>query len=202
MVSTLDFESSDPSSNLGRTWTVFETRNPSKPLAHLMPIRYPLPMISRSVLNGKGLCHLDSWKTISFLNWQHVSVLDSIVVSIPACHAGDRGSIPRRGDYFYKQMSFFPWHLGMKWTQWILQYLDLLLDLGNWLKLKSIMIQSCYTCYTEANRYTWANLRWLIWNGKAHFLAYKTNWLLENCLSEVGFEPTPTDVDCDLNAAP
>ena len=24
--------------------------------------------------------------------------LDSIVVSIPACHAGDRGSIPRRGD--------------------------------------------------------------------------------------------------------
>ena len=26
--------------------------------------------------------------------------------------------------------------------------------------------------------------------------------LLENCLSEVGFEPTPTDVDCDLNAAP
>lgn len=27
-------------------------------------------------------------------------VLDSIVVSIPACHAGDRGSIPRRGDFF------------------------------------------------------------------------------------------------------
>ena len=25
---------------------------------------------------------------------------DSIVVSIPACHAGDRGSIPRRGVYF------------------------------------------------------------------------------------------------------
>ena len=24
----------------------------------------------------------------------------SIVVSIPACHAGDRGSIPRRGDTF------------------------------------------------------------------------------------------------------
>ena len=22
------------------------------------------------------------------------------------------------------------------------------------------------------------------------------------CLSEVGFEPTPTEVDCDLNAAP
>jgi hypothetical protein len=27
-------------------------------------------------------------------------VLDSIVVSIPACHAGGRGSIPRRGDIF------------------------------------------------------------------------------------------------------
>ena len=26
-----------------------------------------------------------------------ISVLGSIVVSIPACHAGDRGSIPRRG---------------------------------------------------------------------------------------------------------
>ena len=27
----------------------------------------------------------------------HRLFLDSIVVSIPACHAGDRGSIPRRG---------------------------------------------------------------------------------------------------------
>ena len=25
----------------------------------------------------------------------------SIVVSIPACHAGDRGSIPRHGDLFF-----------------------------------------------------------------------------------------------------
>ena len=29
-----------------------------------------------------------------------LSVLDSVVVSIPACHAGDRGSIPRRGAIF------------------------------------------------------------------------------------------------------
>ena len=29
------------------------------------------------------------------------SLHDSIVVSIPACHAGDRGSIPRRGAFFY-----------------------------------------------------------------------------------------------------
>ena len=28
-------------------------------------------------------------------------ILVSIVVSIPACHAGDRGSIPRRGDSFF-----------------------------------------------------------------------------------------------------
>ena len=26
-----------------------------------------------------------------------MDILGSIVVSIPACHAGDRGSIPRRG---------------------------------------------------------------------------------------------------------
>ena len=28
----------------------------------------------------------------------HYSIRDSIVASIPACHAGDRGSIPRRGE--------------------------------------------------------------------------------------------------------
>ena len=37
---------------------------------------------------------------VHWLNSDWVSVLDSIVVSIPACHAGDRGSIPRRGDCF------------------------------------------------------------------------------------------------------
>jgi hypothetical protein len=31
-------------------------------------------------------------------------VLGSIVVSIPACHAGDRGSIPRRGDFLKFQL--------------------------------------------------------------------------------------------------
>ena len=30
-----------------------------------------------------------------------VTFRDSIVASIPACHAGDRGSIPRRGATFY-----------------------------------------------------------------------------------------------------
>ena len=32
-------------------------------------------------------------------------ILVSIVVSIPACHAGDRGSIPRRGGFFSLSMS-------------------------------------------------------------------------------------------------
>ena len=35
---------------------------------------------------------------------QNRPLLDSIVVSIPACHAGDRGSIPRRG---VLSLSFF-----------------------------------------------------------------------------------------------
>ena len=36
-------------------------------------------------------------------------ILDSIVVSIPACHAGDRGSIPRRGDILIcKYCKFLP----------------------------------------------------------------------------------------------
>lgn len=34
-------------------------------------------------------------------------VLDSIVVSIPACHAGDPGSIPGRGAFFFVFFSFF-----------------------------------------------------------------------------------------------
>ena len=33
-------------------------------------------------------------------------VLGSIVVSIPACHAGDRGSIPRRGVFFFSLLIF------------------------------------------------------------------------------------------------
>ena len=36
--------------------------------------------------------------------WLGKCLHDSIVVSIPACHAGDRGSIPRRGAIF---ISFF-----------------------------------------------------------------------------------------------
>ena len=34
-------------------------------------------------------------------------ILGSIVVSIPACHAGDRGSIPRRGGYLFPTSEHF-----------------------------------------------------------------------------------------------
>ncbi len=33
-----------------------------------------------------------------------IEIRDSIVASIPACHAGDRGSIPRHGEYFCIQL--------------------------------------------------------------------------------------------------
>ena len=40
--------------------------------------------------------------------------LDSIVVSIPACHAGDPGSIPGRGDCEERDLThtLFPYSLG------------------------------------------------------------------------------------------
>ena len=50
-----------------------------------------------------------------YCNFPHIQhqVLGSIVVSIPACHAGDRGSIPRRGgedsfSFIYYYYFFFP----------------------------------------------------------------------------------------------
>ena len=39
------------------------------------------------------------WFGSNKLSYDH-QILGSIVVSIPACHAGDRGSIPRRGETF------------------------------------------------------------------------------------------------------
>ena len=43
-------------------------------------------------------------------------ILGSIVVSIPACHAGDRGSIPRRGDTlkFFFPLTFLFFDLGIE----------------------------------------------------------------------------------------
>ena len=44
---------------------------------------------------------------INTCNWLVVNILGSIVVSIPACHAGDRGSIPRRGEWLFSFFFFF-----------------------------------------------------------------------------------------------
>ncbi len=41
-------------------------------------------------------------------NW-YIKIPDSIVVSIPACHAGDRGSIPRLGDFIFFKLGLY-WH--------------------------------------------------------------------------------------------
>ena len=38
----------------------------------------------------------------------YLVVLGSIVVSIPTCHAGDRGSIPRRGGMCFLLLFSFP----------------------------------------------------------------------------------------------
>ena len=63
-------------------------------------------MVHHVTLSVVLAIHMDMVQFKRHLNYaesgdhQNSSVLDSIVVSIPACHAGDRGSIPRRGDYF------------------------------------------------------------------------------------------------------
>ncbi len=41
-------------------------------------------------------CHIFKFKKLL----KHIIIRVSIVVSIPACHAGDRGSIPRHGEFF------------------------------------------------------------------------------------------------------
>ena len=53
----------------------------------------------------------------------HQSIIVSIVVSIPACHAGDRGSIPRRGDQiirnntvYFCNSSFWCWLKSICWV--------------------------------------------------------------------------------------
>ena len=48
------------------------------------------------------------------LNTKFATVLGSIVVSILACHARDRGSIPRRGETFLSFLSLFGRHLFLK----------------------------------------------------------------------------------------
>ena len=54
-------------------------------------------------------------------------VLGSIVVSIPACHAGDRGSIPRRGEIFFFSFRNFIRRFGVSYQEWKPFSVDLLL---------------------------------------------------------------------------
>lgn len=48
-------------------------------------------------------------------------ILGSIVVSIPACHAGDRGSIPRRGGFFFLFLSSI-WAKCLALCSWLLYF--------------------------------------------------------------------------------
>ena len=64
--------------------------------------------LEQSRVYFRGRCRLytcstqmsGSDETVLLLPEIQYRILDSIVVSIPACHAGDRGSIPRRGELF------------------------------------------------------------------------------------------------------
>ena len=66
------------------------------------------PITQRSVDRNHPLLHTNfhlriiysAEHLLSSFTFVHSPVLDSIVVSIPACHAGDQGSIPCRGDLF------------------------------------------------------------------------------------------------------
>ena len=57
---------------------------------------------SQSVKNGTRTPCKQAKLLLKFKLYEIVhQILVSIVVSIPACHAGDRGSIPRRGGHFF-----------------------------------------------------------------------------------------------------
>ena len=53
---------------------------------------------------------------IALIKLSPPDILDSIVVSIPACHAGDQGSIPCRGDLFRN------WQKKVIIVTWLLWY--------------------------------------------------------------------------------
>ena len=66
---------------------------------------------SQLQLTSEWLCtqygKLSLWRILCLIMLMRPGfpLLDSIVVSIPACHAGDRGSIPRRGAFASLNMS-------------------------------------------------------------------------------------------------
>ena len=64
----------------------------------VLPRRQILHFIFHSLSTIK--CRDKTWPTFDEPSISNAQILGSIVVSIPACHAGDRGSIPRRGVHF------------------------------------------------------------------------------------------------------
>ena len=56
--------------------------------------------LNHALCDAQNVCALTKVGTVLKIPPYH-QILGSIVVSIPACHAGDRGSIPRRGDLFF-----------------------------------------------------------------------------------------------------
>ena len=74
-------------------------------------VQFTWSPIFRSTESVHLFGHLFNWQETSVHPEKHLHIFilnksdskclhDSIVVSIPACHAGDRGSIPRRGAFF------------------------------------------------------------------------------------------------------
>ena len=80
--------------------------------------------LSRSIMSYATIVDLKTYEKFA----TNSSVLVSIVVSIPACHAGDQGSIPCRGDCFHMVNDFC---FSLSKMQRLLQlYILLLLSAG------------------------------------------------------------------------
>ena len=143
-----------------------------------------------------------------------ISVLDSIVVSILACHVRDPGSIPGRGGNIFifstRKSRTTATHYGllhawdidgdiddhnrpiMQTSTLFAKYFALwhwyyLCDKNNRANMAYLYLQERHLGVRSAPR------QWNSWK------------ILRNdakMLTEVGFEPTPGRPDCDLNAAP
>ena len=56
---------------------------------------------TQSWLRSQQMLPVMNLRQMKFGTQQHWPILDSLVVRIPACHAGGRGSIPRRGENYF-----------------------------------------------------------------------------------------------------
>ena len=75
-------------------------------------------------------------------------ILDSIVVSIPACHAGGRCSIPRRGSQGFLADQF--------WVRWKTEYLHNQKRRSNWNeRCRNLTIGDIVILKDEAHRSEW-----------------------------------------------